>query len=226
MFDSTHVRHFLVHTTHALLVSKCRNTRPLHMHMAVGEMVPRPVPVLRVRCHSGASSELVQQMKDEMELHMSALQAKQEGESLLKQQITELSSKVEGLQDDLYKQQAFGESLQAERDELREGMDALTQVRGNLSHQFGRNSRRCTRIAEPPMLCHIVIETPCPFPAHICEVPKAQCIRKAPRLPRHLHYLLGLQKEEVQGGFFLCIHPSRIELKNLALGLFTWVCTS
>ena len=77
-----------------------------------------------------------------MELHMSALQAKQEGESLLKQQITELSSKVEGLQDDLYKQQAFGESLQAERDELRaqssdheaeverlrESMAALSQV--------------------------------------------------------------------------------------------------
>ena len=121
-----------------------------------------------LHCHSGASSELVQQMKDEMELHMSALQAKQEGESLLKQQITELSSKVEGLQDDLYKQQAFGESLQGERDELREAMDALTQVRGNLSCQFGRNSRRCTGIAEPPMLCHIVIEAPCPFPAHIC----------------------------------------------------------
>ena len=84
---------------------------------------------LLVHWHAGASSELVQQMKDEMELHMSALQAKQEGESLLKQQITELSSKVEELQDDLYKQQAFGESLQAERDELREAIDALTQVR-------------------------------------------------------------------------------------------------
>ena len=68
-------------------------------------------------------------MKDEMELHMSALQAKQEGESLLKQQITELSSKVEGLQDDLYKQQAFGESLQAERDELQE---TLTQREAEL----------------------------------------------------------------------------------------------
>ena len=70
--------------------------------------------------NSGASSELVQQMRDEMELHMSALQAKQEGESMLKQQIMELSSKVDELQDDLYKQQAFGESLQVERDELRE----------------------------------------------------------------------------------------------------------
>ena len=59
-------------------------------------------------------------MRDEMELHMSALQAKQEGESMLKQQIMELSSKVDELQDDLYKQQAFGESLQVERDELRE----------------------------------------------------------------------------------------------------------
>ena len=68
-------------------------------------------------------------MKDEMQLHMSALQAKQEGESLLKQQITELSSKVEELQDDLYKQQAFGESLQAERDELQE---TLTQREAEL----------------------------------------------------------------------------------------------
>ena len=107
---------------------------PLFVSVNVKALGSRAVGVLGVassllrHCHSGASSELVQQMKDEMELHMSAVQAKQEGESLLKQQITELSSKVEGLQDDLYKQQAFGESLQAERDELREAMDALTQV--------------------------------------------------------------------------------------------------
>ena len=85
--------------------------------------------IMRRARRSGVSSELVQQMKDEMELHMSALQAKQEGESLLKQQITELSSKVEGLQDDLYKQQAFGESLQGERDELQE---TLTQREAEL----------------------------------------------------------------------------------------------
>ena len=76
---------------------------------------------------SGASSELVQQMRDEMELHMSALQAKQEGESMLKQQIMELSSKVDELQDDLYKQQALGESLQAERDELRQTVEEKSE---------------------------------------------------------------------------------------------------
>ena len=70
---------------------------------------------------------MVQQLKDEVELHMSALQAKQEGESMLKQQIMELSSKVDELQDDLYKQQALGESLQAERDELRQTVEEKSE---------------------------------------------------------------------------------------------------
>ena len=86
-----------------------------------------------------------------MELHMSALQAKQEGESMLKQQIMELSSKVDELQDDLYKQQAFGESLQVERDELRE---TLTEREQNTEQEAELERMRESMAALSQVLVH------------------------------------------------------------------------
>ena len=96
-----------------------------------------------------------------MELHMSALQAKQEGESMLKQQIMELSSKVDELQDDLYKQQALGESLQAERDELRQTVEEKSE------HEAEVERLRESMAA----LSQVVIFALCTLPLSACVAP-------------------------------------------------------